>query len=200
MKKSLGAKTLLYPAPVLVVGTYDDGGRANAMTAAWGGIASSRPPCVSVSLRAATASHHAIMKRKAFTISVPGEDNAAQADYFGVVSGRDHDKFAEIGLTAARSDIVDAPYVDEFPLVLECSVVGVHEIGGHTQFIGEILDVKIDEALLGGDGRVDVARLRPIMFAMNPGSYYGIGNFIGKAHSIGKELGRTAHAPGESTV
>ena len=200
MKKSLGAKTLLYPAPVLVVGTYDDDGRANAMTAAWGGIASSRPPCVSVSLRAATASHGAIMKRRAFTISVPGEGNAAQADFFGVVSGRDHDKFAEIGLTAARSDIVDAPYVDEFPLVLECSVVGVHEIGGHTQFIGEILDVKIDEALLGGDGRVDVARLRPIMFAMNPGSYYGIGNFIGKAHSIGKELGRTAHAPGESTV
>jgi len=188
MKKSLGAKTLLYPAPVLVVGTYDADGRANAMTAAWGGIACSKPPCVSVSLRAATASHGAILARKAFTISVPGEKNAAQADYFGTVSGRDHDKFAEIGLTAVRSDLVDAPYVGEFPLVLECSVTAVHELGLHTQFIGEIQDVKIDEELLGEDGHVDLERLRPILFAMDPGSYYGVGELIGKAYTIGKEL------------
>ena len=77
MKKSLGAKTILYPTPVLVIGTYGADGRANAMTAAWGGIACSKPPCVSVSLRSATASHGNIMARKAFTISLPGEDNAA---------------------------------------------------------------------------------------------------------------------------
>ena len=194
MKKSLGPKTLLYPAPVLVVGTYDAEGRANAMTAAWGGIACSKPPCVSVSLRAATASHGAIMARKAFTISVPGEANAAQADFFGIVSGRDHDKFEESGLTAVRSDIVDAPYVGEFPLVLECSVTAVHELGLHTQFIGEIQDVKIDEELLGEEGHVDVERLRPILFAMNPGSYYGIGDSIGRAYTIGKDLGGTVRA------
>jgi flavin reductase (DIM6/NTAB) family NADH-FMN oxidoreductase RutF len=186
MKKSLGAKTLLYPTPVLVVGTYDAAGRANAMTAAWGGIACSKPPCVSVSLRSATASHGNLMKRKAFTISVPGEDNAAEADYFGLVSGRDHDKFEELGLTAVRSELVDAPYVDEFPLVLECSVVGVHELGLHTQFIGEILDAKIDEALLDDKGRVDIDRLRPVVFAMDPGSYYALGRLVGKAYSIGR--------------
>lgn len=186
MKKSLGAKTLLYPTPVLVVGTYDADGRANAMTAAWGGIACSKPPCVSVSLRAATASHGNIMARKAFTISLPSQEYAAQADYFGVASGRDHDKFAATGLTAVRSDLVDAPYVDEFPLVLECSVVGVHELGLHTQFIGEILDVKVDEAMLTDEGRVDLARLKPILFAMDPGTYYAIGELVGKAYSIGK--------------
>jgi flavin reductase (DIM6/NTAB) family NADH-FMN oxidoreductase RutF len=189
MKKSLGAKTILYPTPVLVVGSYDAEGRANAMTAAWGGVACSKPPCVSVSLRAATASHGNIMARKAFTISLPGEDDAAYADYFGLVSGRDHDKFEATGLTAVRSELVDAPYVGEFPLVLECAVVGVHELGLHTQFIGEIKDVKIEDALLGPDGRVDLARLKPIVFAMDPGSYFAIGALVGKAYSIGKAVG-----------
>ena len=189
MKTSLGAKTILYPAPVLVVGTYDADGRANAMTAAWGGIACSKPPCVSVSLRSATASHGNIMRRKAFTISLPSEDNAAQADYFGLVSGRDRDKFEALGLTAAPSDLVDAPYIDEFPLVLECSVVGVHELGLHTQFIGEIRDAKVDDTLLGADGRIDIKILRPILFVMDPGRYFAVGALVGNAYSIGKSLG-----------
>ena len=188
MKRSLGAKTVLYPAPVLVVGTYDSEGRANIMTAAWGGIACSKPPCVSISLRAATASHGNIVERKAFTISLPGEDNAAQSDYAGIVSGRDHDKFEVLGLSAARSDLVDAPYVAEFPLVLECSVVGVHELGLHTQFIGEIADVKADESVLDAEGHIDLALLRPILFAMDPGAYYGVGSLVGKAFSMGKGL------------
>jgi flavin reductase (DIM6/NTAB) family NADH-FMN oxidoreductase RutF len=186
MKKSLGAKTIIYPTPVLVVGTYDESGQANAMTAAWGGVACSKPPCVSVSLRSATASHGNIMARKAFTISLPAEGNAAQADYFGVVSGREHDKFAELGLTAARSDLVDAPFVAEFPLVLECRVVAVHELGLHTQFIGEILDAKVDESVLDDKGAIDLSRLAPIMYMMGAGGYYGVGELVGAAYSIGK--------------
>lgn len=189
MKKSLGAKTILYPTPVLVVGSYDAEGRANAMTAAWGGVACSAPPCVSVSLRAATASHGNIMAREAFTISLPGEANAAQADYFGIVSGRDHDKFVESGCTAVRSDLVDAPYVGEFPLVLECRVVAVHELGLHTQFIGEILDVKADESVLTAAGGIDLELLAPIMFMMGAQSYHGVGGLVGKAYSIGKSIG-----------
>ena len=189
MKKSLGAKTILYPTPVLVVGSYDAEGKANVMTAAWGGIACSNPPCVSVSLRAATATHGNIMVRKAFTISLPGESNAARADYFGTVSGRDHDKFADVGVTAVRSELVDAPYVGEFPLVLECKVTAVHELGLHTQFIGEVVDVKADESVLGEDGGIDLGLLKPIMFAMGvPGSYFGVGELVGKAWSIGKAL------------
>jgi flavin reductase (DIM6/NTAB) family NADH-FMN oxidoreductase RutF len=188
VKTSLGAKTMLYPTPVLVVGTYGPDGRPNVMVAAWGGVACSKPPCVSISLRSATASHANIMERKAFTLSVPGEDNVAQADYFGTVSGRDHDKFTELGLTAVPSDLVDAPYVGEFPLVLECSLVEVHELGLHTQFIGEVKDAKIEETCLGADGHVDVAILRPIIFAMDPGAYFGLGANLGKAWSIGKDL------------
>jgi flavin reductase (DIM6/NTAB) family NADH-FMN oxidoreductase RutF len=189
MKKSLGAKTIMYPTPVLVVGTYDAEGKANVMTAAWGGVACSRPPCVSVSLRAATASHGNIMTRKAFTISVPGEANAAQADYFGIVSGRDHDKFADLGVTAVRSELIDAPYVAEFPLVLECAVVAVHELGLHTQFIGEILDVKADESVLTPEGGIDLELLKPILYAMGVQSYFGIGKPVGKAYTIGKAVG-----------
>jgi flavin reductase (DIM6/NTAB) family NADH-FMN oxidoreductase RutF len=188
MKKSVGAHTILYPTPVLVVGTYDGNGRANAMTAAWGGIACSKPPCVSVSLRAATASHGNIMAREAFTISLPGEANAAQADYCGLVSGGNHDKFAELGLTAVRSELVDAPYIAEFPLVLECAVVAVHELGLHTQFIGEIRDVKVESTLLGADGSVDIARLRPITWLMGQGDYHAIGESVGKAFSMGRTL------------
>jgi len=186
VKQSLGAKTLLYPTPVLVVGSYHADGRPNVMTAAWGGIACSKPPCVSVSLRAATATHGNIAARKAFTISLPSGEQAAAADYFGLVSGRKVDKFAATGLTPVRSELVDAPYVAEFPLVVECAVIAVHELGLHTQFIGEVKDVKIDEACLDKDGHIDVGKLDPLAFAPETGEYFTLGALVGRAYSIGK--------------
>jgi len=86
MKKSLGAKTLVYPTPVFVVGTYDAQGKPNVMTASWGGICCSRPPCVAVSLRKATYTYGNIVQRKAFTISIPSEAHVQAADHFGLVS------------------------------------------------------------------------------------------------------------------
>jgi flavin reductase (DIM6/NTAB) family NADH-FMN oxidoreductase RutF len=195
VKTSIGAKTLIYPTPVLVVGSYDAEGNPNVMTAAWGGVACSKPPCVAVSLRAATASHGNIMARKAFTISLPNEDQAAEADYFGMVTGRDHDKFAETGLTGVRSELVDAPYVGEFPLVLECKVVAIHELGLHTQFIGEVIDAKVDDSVLLEDGHVDLEKLRPILWAMDPGAYFAVGDLVGKAWSIGKTVGAAREEP-----
>ena len=186
MKQSLGAKTLIYPTPVLVVGSYHAAGRPNVMTAAWGGIACSKPPCVSVSLRAATATHGNIIARKAFTISLPSGAQAAAADYFGLVSGRDADKFAATGLTPVAAEFVDAPCVAEFPLVVECEVVQVHELGLHTQFIGEIKDVKIDEDCLDADGHIDVGKLDPIAHAFEAGGYFALGALIGPALSIGR--------------
>jgi flavin reductase (DIM6/NTAB) family NADH-FMN oxidoreductase RutF len=186
VKQSLGAKTLLYPTPVLVVGSYGADGRPNVMTAAWGGIACSRPPCVSVSLRAATTTHGNIIARGAFTISLPSAGQAAAADFFGLVSGRKTDKFAATGLTAVRSEIVDAPYVAEFPLVVECAVTAVHELGLHTQFIGEVKDVKVDEICLDRDGHIDVGKLDPLAFAPDTGAYFALGALVGPAYSIGK--------------
>src|SRR5512136_926866 len=141
MMKSLGAQTLIYPAPVLVVGTYDKAGKPNVMTASWGGICCSQPPCVAVSLRKATYTYGNILERKAFTISIPSEAYVKEADYFGLVSGRGTDKFAATKLTPVHSDLVDAPYVKEFPLIVECKLAHVIDLGLHTQFVGEVVDV-----------------------------------------------------------
>jgi flavin reductase (DIM6/NTAB) family NADH-FMN oxidoreductase RutF len=186
MKKSLGAKTILYPTPVLVVGTYDLHGKPNVMTAAWGGICCSAPPCVAVSLRKATYSYHNIVHRKAFTISIPSERYVKDADYFGIVSGKTEDKFGTAELTPVHSELVDAPYVQEFPLILECRLLHTFELGLHTQFVGEIVDVKVDQASLGETGVPDLEKLRPILFAPEIQAYYGIGRRLGKAFSIGK--------------
>ena len=175
MKRSLGAKTIIYPTPVLVIGTYDKDGKANVMTAAWAGICCSAPPCVGVSLRKATYTYGNIMERKAFTVNVPSEDHAKQADYFGLTSGRDVDKLSRAGLTQVKSELVDAPYVKEFPLVLECKLLNVVEIGLHTQFIGEIVDVKAEEDMLGDDGLPKIEKVRPITFAPEVGATMVLG-------------------------
>ena len=94
MKESLGAKTLMYPAPVLVVGTFDGGGRPNVMTASWGGLCCSQPPCAAVSLRKATYTYGNVLERRAYTINIPSEKHVEEVDYFGLVTGRDTDKFA----------------------------------------------------------------------------------------------------------
>jgi len=189
MKTSIGPRTVVYPTPVLVVGTYDQSGNPNVMTAAWGGICCSSPPCVAISLREATYTFGNIVERKAFTVSVPSEAYSREADYFGIASGRNVDKFAATGLTPVRSKIVDAPYVGEFPLVLECRLHQAVEIGLHTQFIGEILDVKADESVLGEEGLPDIEKVKPIVYAPEIRTYHGLGKKIGHAYSIGKDIG-----------
>ena len=133
MKKSLGAKTILYPTPVLIVGTYDAAGKPNAMTAAWGGICCSSPPCVAVSLRKATYTYGNIAQQGGFTINIPSEKHVLEADYFGLMSGKKTDKFAESGLTPVRSDLVNAPYIAEFPFVLECRLLRRRSNSGCTR-------------------------------------------------------------------
>jgi flavin reductase (DIM6/NTAB) family NADH-FMN oxidoreductase RutF len=187
MKKSFGAKSLIYPAPVWCVGTYDEHGRANVMTIAWGGICCSSPPCVTISIRKATHTFGNVMAKKAYTVSVPSDQYASEADYFGIASGRSEDKFEQSGLTAVKSDLVDAPYVKEFPMVLECKVIHHYEIGLHTHFVGEILDVKVDESMLSDDGKPDIEKIRPLVYSPEVREYHAIGEFVGKAFSIGKK-------------
>ena len=188
MKKSIGAKTVVYPTPVLIVGTYDPEGKPNAMAVAWGGICCSRPPCVAVSLRKATYSYGNIVERKVFTVSIPSEKHVKEADYFGIVSGRNQDKFAATGLTPVRSKLIDAPYVDEFPFVLECKLLHTIEIGLHTQFIGEVVNIMADESVLDARGSLDIEKVRPFLFAPDNRAYYGLGEFLGQAFSIGKQI------------
>lgn len=189
-KKSLGPKTLLYPTPVWVVGTYDNEGKPNVMTIAWGGICCSKPPCVAISLRKATYSYGNIMERKAFTLNIPSELHTREVDYFGSVSGRNEDKFAATGFSPVKSEIVDAPYLKEFPLILECKVIHVIEIGLHTQFIGEIFDVKADESVLNEKGIPDIKKVSPIIFSPEVRHYHKVGDYLGEAFSIGKSIRR----------
>lgn len=188
MKKSLGAKAIVYPAPAFVVGTYDRQGKPNVMTVAWGGMCSSKPPCIAISLRKERYSYRNILERRAFTINIPSENYVKEADYFGIFSGRDRDKFSAAGLKPVRGEFVDAPYVEEFPCIIECKLVKTVEIGLHTQFIGEIVDVKADASVLGEDGNPDITKLKPVIYVPETRIYHGIGSFLGKAFSLGSGL------------
>ena len=188
MKKSVGAKTLLFTTPVLMVGTYDQAGRPNLMNAAWGGICCSDPPCVTVSIRKARYSYANIEERKAFTVGIACESRMVEADYVGMTSGRDVDKFAVSKLTPVKSELVDAPYAEEFPVVLECRLLHTFEIGVHTQFIGEIIDVKADVEVFGEDGQLDILKIKPLIYDTSNKGYHGVGPLLGKAYSVGKKL------------
>ncbi len=188
MKKSIGAKTVVYPTPVFIVGTYDKAGKPNVMNAAWAGICCSSPPAVMVCLRKATYTYGNIVAQKAFTVSIPSQDHVEEADYFGIASGRNEDKFFATGLTPVKSTLVNAPYVDEFPFALECKLIHTLEIGLHTAFVGEILDIKAEENVLGKDGITEIEKVKPFLFDPENRRYYATGEFLGDAFSIGKEF------------
>ena len=186
MKKSIGARTLHFPAPVWLVGTYDAQDHPNLMAASWAGICCSVPPCVMVAIRKARYTHANLLARQAFTLCVPSEDQVKIADYLGIVSGRKVDKFQKAGLTAVRSEVVDAPYAQEFPAVMECRLRQTVELGSHTQFIGEIMDVKVEAGMLDEHGAPLAAKLRPFAYL---NGYWALGNYLGDSYTVGKEIG-----------
>ena len=189
MKLALPPQTILLPSPVLIIGTYGPDGRPNIMNAAWGGIVSSKPPCISVSLREATLTWHNIKQAEAFTVNIPSETYLKEADFAGLVSGREHDKFKEAGLTPERSKLVNAPIVLEFPYSLECKLIKTVELGLHTMFIGEIVGMMADSEILTEKQLPDIEKVRPMLFgSFGNMAYYGVGEKIGGAFSSGKEL------------
>ncbi|MBG0790367.1 MAG: flavin reductase family protein [Desulfovibrionaceae bacterium] len=187
MKISLGAKTLAQPAPVWAVGAFDEDGKPNAMIAAWGGICSSDPASVAVALRPSRHTYGGIMRHKAFTISVCPAPLAAEADYLGMVSGGKVDKFAATGLTPTTSDVVNAPYVDEFPLIVECKLSHTLELGIHTLLIGRIVDVKCDDDKLIDGKFPDPEKILPLIFSPGSRAYHTVGDKIGQGFDIGKK-------------
>jgi len=188
MRLFLPAQTLLLPSPVLVIGTYGSDGKPNIMTAAWGGIASSKPPCLSVSLREATLSYHNIKQTEAFTVNIPSEKHLKEADFVGMVSGRECDKFKETGLTPEKSRLVNAPIVKEFPYALECKLVKQVDLGLHTMFIGEIVGLVADSEVLNSKQLPDIEKVRPMLWgSFGNMAYFGIGAKLGDAFSVGKK-------------
>jgi flavin reductase (DIM6/NTAB) family NADH-FMN oxidoreductase RutF len=188
MKISIGAKDIVFPTPVFIVGTYCEDGKPNAMNVAWGGICSSNPPCIAISIRRQRCTYENILKRKAFTVNLPSEKNMNEADYFGMTSGKNTDKFKTTGLTAVKADFVDAPYIKEFPFVMECKVVDIFQISEHTQIVGEILDIKVDHDCMNKEGLPDIEAIKPLLFDPAASKYYNIGNVAGKAFSVGRTL------------
>ncbi|HKK61904.1 MAG TPA: nitroreductase family protein [Bacteroidales bacterium] len=192
-KKSLGIKSELYPKPALVIGSYDKDGKPNIMTAAWISICNSDPLSIAVSMRPATYSYGNVTEAKSFTVNIPSSEMAKYVDYAGRFSGRDVDKFKETGLTAVKGEFVNAPYIKEFPIVIECELTEFHDLGSHRQFIGKVIDVKADEAILDSSRNVNVHLLNPLIYA--GGNYYETGRYISKVGEALKDIDGEAFVP-----
>ncbi|MGE5480897.1 MAG: flavin reductase family protein [Chloroflexota bacterium] len=182
MKKSLGARTLAYCLPVYIVGSYGEEDKPNLMNAAWGGMCCSKPPLIAVSLQRVRQSYDNIINRQAFTINIPSVKYVKEADYVGVYSGRDENKFESLGLTPMKSESVDAPYVLEFPVSLHCELFQTVELGSHVQFIGEIKDVLIDDDCLDRAGSPDISLIDPFIYDNGSRAYHKIGDRISGAY------------------
>lgn len=173
--RSLGPAPMVFPHPVFVIGTYGPDGTPNLATASWAGICCSRPPSVAVSFRAATLTHGNIARRRAFTVNIPGRPQVREADLCGILSGHAGDKPAAVGLATERAARVDAPLVPTFPVVLECRLSHTLELGLHTQYVGEIVDLLCAEEVLDEQGRPDILRVDPLIYASGNRAYYGVG-------------------------
>lgn len=186
MKRSIGAHPYIFPNPVLLVGSYSEDEVPNLMTVAWGGICCSVPPSIAVSPARRTQTCRNIMIQGAFTVCIPSESQVREVDYAGSYSGKKENKFEALGLTAVRSAVVNAPFAAEFPMVLECRVSQSIEIGEHAvNFIGEILDIKAEESILGDDGQPDITKVKPLVYDEVGREYYALGRYLAKAFSVG---------------
>ena len=185
MRRNFGAKAYLYPMPVLIIGTYDENGKPNAMNAAWGGISEETQISICVSEDHKTTEN--FLKRKAFTVSIADVENMIAADYVGIVSGNNEpDKIAKAGWTAEKSEFVDAPLFKELPMALECKLISYDE--NSCSLVGEIVNVNADESILTPDGKVDLEKFHPITYDPVNHTYRVVGEVCGKAFSDGRKL------------
>lgn len=184
MRKNFGAKPYMYPLPVLIIGTYGEDGTPDAMNAAWGGICEADKIMLCLSDTHKTTKN--ILNRKAFTVSFADAAHVVACDYVGVVSGnKEPKKFEKAGFHAIKSAFVDAPLIAELPMALECELDKVNEDG---LIIGRIVNVSVDESVLGADGKADPAKFGPIAFDAVNDTYIKLGETVGKAFSDGLKL------------
>lgn len=163
--------TMLYPVPTVMV-SCSDGEKDNIITIGWSGIVNSEPPMTYVSVRKERFSHHLIGAKREFVINLVNEDLVKAADYCGVRSGKDVDKWKEMNLHREKASIVDVPMIAESPVSLECVVRDVKELGSHDMFLAEIVSVHVDEKYVGENGAFEFERMK--LTAYNHGKYYGL--------------------------
>ena len=185
MRKNFGAKPWTYPQPVFIIGTYDEMGRPNAMNAAWGGI--DYDDRVNLCLSAGHRTVKNLLAAKAFTVSMATEEQVAACDNVGFVSGNNApDKLAKAGFHAQKSQLVNAPIIAELPMAVECELVSYDPATCH--LVGRIVNVSADESILGEDGKIDVAKLRPIAFDPVRNGYLRVCERVGNAFKDGLAL------------
>lgn len=183
MRKDFGAKPFLFPQPVMIIGTYDEDGKPNAMNAAWGGIVGMNEIIVDLGSHKTTEN---LMKTRAFTVSVADVEHMVACDYVGVVSAnKEPKKMEKAGFTTTKSRFVNAPVINELPLVLECVVT---QIVDGSKFIGEIKNVSVDERILGDDGEIDLDKFSPITYDTVHYGYYKLGERVGNAFKDGMTI------------
>ena len=178
MRKNFGAKAYLYPMPVLIIGSYDENGKPDAMNAAWGGISEETEISICISAEHKTTKN--IIARGAFTVSIADAENVVACDYVGIVSGnKEPDKIEKTGWHVTKSEFVDAPLFDELPMALECKLISYHE--ETCRLVGEIVNVCADE-------RIHLNKFSPITYDPVHHTYRKIGDVVGKAFSEGIRL------------
>lgn len=184
MRKNFGQNTWFYPLPVLIIGSYDENGQADAMNAAWGGIYERNHVILSLSAGHKTTQN--IKSKGAFTVSFADAAHVIAADYVGLVSANNvENKLEKAGFHTTRSPFVDAPIIDELPMTLECRLVKVNEDGN---LIGEIVNISAEESILGEDGEIDPGKLQAISFDPVHNTYLKLGEKVGNAFKDGAAL------------
>lgn len=177
---------MLYPLPAVMVSVADKDGKPNIFTVAWTGTVCSNPPMVSISVRPERYSYHCIEETGEFVINLTTKELTKAADFCGVRSGRDVDKFAEMNLTPWPGQKVSVPQIAESPVSLECRVTQKIELGSHTMFVAEVVSVSVDEKWMDETGRFHLEKAYPIVYSH--GTYYGLGEAIGTfGYSVAKK-------------
>lgn len=187
MKKDLGVLTAIYPMPVLLIGTYDKNKKVNVMNVAWGQICDDDKVILFIGEGKKTWLN--IKESKAFTISIADAKHVVESDYFGITSGNKiDDKFERSKLTATPSTVVNAPIINEYPLVMECQLLEFLHTKHCEGIVGKIVNVKADEEVLDEKGKVDPTKLNAIMFDTFKFGYYKTGELVDRAFSCGAKL------------
>ncbi len=187
-RQNFGAQhPVITPLPCIMIATYDANRNPNVMMAAWGGQCG--PNHITFELSAHNTTDNIRLKR-AFTVSFATADDVAESDYFGIVSANDvPDKVAKAGFTATPSPNVDAPIINQYKLTLECRVVTFDEDDkGGARVVGEVVNWSADPSILNAEGKVDLAKLRPIVFDSATNTYRAVGDSVGQAWGSGKKF------------
>jgi flavin reductase (DIM6/NTAB) family NADH-FMN oxidoreductase RutF len=179
MKKIVNTATYLFPTPVAMISCGGDQTAPNIITIAWIGVVCSEPTILSVSIRPGRHSYAMIKQTGEFVVNIPAESQLASLDFCGVASGRDVDKFKELGLTAVPASKVSAPLIKECPVNLECKVIDSRKLGTHDMFLAEVVAVHLDDEVMNEKGGIDISRLKPIAYCPQASQYWSLKEPIG---------------------